>query len=59
MRLYRLALIAAAAVQTAGSKDYRKPIAYVLDSGSKHRGQVLERLDRHFTDTGWPAERPK
>jgi hypothetical protein len=44
MRVYRLAFMAVVVVnvQTAESKDYHEPIAYVLDSGTRYRGRVLE-----------------
>jgi hypothetical protein len=44
MRVYRLVFMAVvvANLKTAEAKGYRKPIACVLDSGTRYRGQVLE-----------------
>jgi hypothetical protein len=58
MRVYRLAFMAVVVVnvKTAEAKKYCKPIAYVLDSGTKHRGQVLEThgsMQRDYERAGW------
>lgn len=44
MRVYRLAFTAAVVAnsQVAESKNYPNPIAYLIDSGTKHVGQVIE-----------------
>lgn len=44
MRVYRLTFMGAAIAnhKHAVSQNYQKPIAYLLDSGTKHVGQVIE-----------------
>jgi hypothetical protein len=58
MRVYRLTFMAVALAihQNAESKNYPKPIAYVLDAGTKHRGQVLDThrvMQRDRERAGW------
>ena len=58
MRVYRLAFMAAALTvhQVAEEQRYPDAVAYVLDSGTKYRGQVLETHRHMQQDTdrdGW------
>jgi hypothetical protein len=53
MRVYRLAFMAAAVSvhQIATEQNYNRPVAFVLDAGTKYRGQVLE-THRHMQADG-------